>query len=368
VCPADIPLADQILEVRRREVERRGLPLAARAGLGVLARPATTGAAIKVGSILTRPFDRGGTSDSTTSSVPLPRSQRYRSAPRLPAAPARSRVEAVLGEVTPAAGALGTALAGSTVTLFLQCVADRVAPDIALDTARVLRRLGAEVVVPRAQHCCGLPAYDLGDWDGARRLARQTVEVLESTDGPIVTPASSCVAAVAHDYDRLFADDEPWAIRAQAVASRMHTLAGFLDTTGALDAARSPDTAGPGTGADDPDAAGPERVTVHRFCQSTNVLGAGAVVEQTIERATGDATTPLHECETCCGFGGSTSMLRPDVAAGVLARKLACVAETGAAVLVTDNPGCVLHLRGGVAAAGMDVDVRHLAEHLARVF
>jgi len=108
-------------------------------------------------------------------------------------------------------------------------------------------------------------------------------------------------------------------------------------------------------------------VAVHRFCQSTNVLGAGDLVERTIEQAGGEATTPLAECETCCGFGGSTSILRPDVAAGVLARKLACVAASGADVLVTDNPGCVLHLRGGAAAAGLDLDVRHLAEHLARV-
>ena len=90
--------------------------------------------------------------------------------------------------------------------------------------------------------------------------------------------------------------------------------------------------------------AGTERVTVHRFCQSTNVLGAGDLVERTIEQASGAATTPLTECETCCGFGGSTSILRPEMAAGVLARKLACVAESGADVLVADNPGCVLHL------------------------
>jgi L-lactate dehydrogenase complex protein LldF len=97
------------------------------------------------------------------------------------------------------------------------------------------------------------------------------------------------------------------------------------------------------------------------------VLGAGDLVERMVERAGGAPTTPLAECDTCCGFGGSTSVLRPEVAAGILARKLACVAGSGADVLVTDNPGCVLHLRGGAAAAGLDIDVRHLAEHLARV-
>ena len=138
----------------------------------------------------------------------------------------------------------------------------------------------------------------------------------------------------------------------------MHTLAGYLDQQGALDV-------GPAT--DAPAGDGPVSVAVHRFCQSSNVLGAGDVVETTIEAATGSPTTVLRECETCCGFGGSTSILRPEVAAPVLARKLACVAESEADVLVTDNPGCALHLRGGAAAAGLDVEVLHLAEYLARV-
>ena len=262
-----------------------------------------------------------------------------------------------MAETEPAPAPLGERLAGEQVTLFLQCVADRLAPDMALDTARVLRRLGADVDVPADQHCCGLPAYDLGDWDTARRLARRTIEALEG-GGAVVTPAASCVAAVVHDYPALFRDEPGWAARAAAVAARLHTLAGYLDATGALDV--------PGEPPIEPEPSA-DRVAVHRFCQSTNVLGAGSLVEDTIEAATGTATTPLRECETCCGFGGSTSILRPEVAAPVLARKLACVAESDAATLVTDNPGCALHLRGGAAAAGMDVEVLHLAEYLARV-
>src|SRR5690606_12332019 len=105
--------------------------------------------------------------------------------------------------------------------------------------------------------------------------------------------------------------------------------------------------------------------TVHRFCQSGNVLGQRDEMTDLIERVAGVDVEPLPENGVCCGFGGSTSLTAPEVAAGILARKLACVDETGATILVTDNPGCVLHLRGGVDASGRRIEVLHVAEYLA---
>ncbi|MFW5934024.1 MAG: hypothetical protein ACOCT8_04760, partial [Actinomycetota bacterium] len=60
-----------------------------------------------------------------------------------------------------------------------------------------------------------------------------------------------------------------------------------------------------------------------------------------------------------------TSVRHPEVAAGILDRKLGCVDETGSSILITDNPGCILHLRGGAHASGRQIRVVHLAEYLA---
>ncbi len=67
----------------------------------------------------------------------------------------------------------------------------------------------------------------------------------------------------------------------------------------------------------------------------------------------------------CCGFGGSTSVRAPEVSAEILSRKLDNVAATNASTLITDNPGCLLHLRGGTAAANCTFDVQHVLEYLA---
>lgn len=73
----------------------------------------------------------------------------------------------------------------------------------------------------------------------------------------------------------------------------------------------------------------------------------------------------LLEESVCCGFGGSTSLTHPEVAAEILKRKLDNVISTGTKVLVTDNPGCIMHLRGGIDAAGLGIRVMHIAELMA---
>jgi Fe-S oxidoreductase len=70
--------------------------------------------------------------------------------------------------------------------------------------------------------------------------------------------------------------------------------------------------------------------------------------------------------EVCCGFGGGASVDHPEVSCGIVQRKLDNVQSTGASVLCTDNPGCVLHLRGSADARGLGLEVLHVAEVLAR--
>ena len=74
---------------------------------------------------------------------------------------------------------------------------------------------------------------------------------------------------------------------------------------------------------------------------------------------------PRPEGEVCCGFGGASSLEHPEVAREIAARKLDNVAQTEATVLVTDNPGCALHLRGAAHARDMRLRVAHVAEILA---
>jgi Fe-S oxidoreductase len=67
----------------------------------------------------------------------------------------------------------------------------------------------------------------------------------------------------------------------------------------------------------------------------------------------------------CCGMAGSYSVDFPELSAELLKKKLDAVAETGAELLVTDCPGCVLQLKGGMDQRGGQVKVMHIAEAVA---
>jgi L-lactate dehydrogenase complex protein LldF len=349
VCPVSIPLPRLILDVRRRVAERLGLPLRKRVALAVWARPRLYAAAMAVARWLQVPFVRG-----RQLRLPLPKAWRWRTAPALARRPARATL---LGRdlapdiLSPLAQ---SGARGLTVAYFVQCVTDRFAPEQAAGAVRVLRACGARVVVPDGQHCCGLPALDAGDRTTARAMARQTIAVLEAARADwIVTAAASCAVALMHDCGELLRDDPAWRGRAEAVAARTLDLVSFLERVAKLPAgalARQ---------------SGSDRYTYHSFCQSTNVLGIAASAPRLLREVCGLEVCDLPEGEVCCGFGGSTSMDHPDVARAIVTRKLDNVAQTAATVLVTDNPGCLLHLRGALDARGLRLRVAHVAEILA---
>jgi Fe-S oxidoreductase len=240
---------------------------------------------------------------------------------------------------------------GLRVAYFLQCVTDRFSPEQADAAVRVLRACGAEVSVPDGQHCCGLPHLDAGDQPTARRLAQHTIEVLERADADyVVTAAASCAIAINHDFPHLLRDHPTWHARAERLAARTLDLLSFLDRV-----AQPPEL---------PASDGPP-VTYHSFCQSTHVLGLADLGPRLLRQA-GYHVIDLPEIEVCCGFGGGSSIDHPEVARYIVQRKLDNVRSTRAPILATDNPGCILHLRGALDAAGEPIDVCHLAELLAQ--
>ena len=342
ICPVDIPLPQQILRIRAKVIEANGLPFAKRVAFAVWSRPRVFDVALRALSLVTRPLVRGG-----SLRIPLPSAFRWRSLPALAATPARDGLLGRTFEPVADGPWARSGARGLTVAYFIQCIADRFAPEQAHAAIELLRACGARVVVPAGQHCCGLPPLDAGDRVTARRMAKHTIAALEGADH-VVSAGASCAIAIAHDYVELFADEPAWQERARRLAARTLDLVSFLDRV-----------------ADPPQlpARAAAAVTVHPFCQSTNVMLAGDAGQRLLERA-GVAVHALAEREVCCGFGGSTSIDHPELAQRIAERKLDNVRATGASVLVTDNPGCLLHLRGAADVAHDRFAVRHVAEVL----
>jgi L-lactate dehydrogenase complex protein LldF len=349
VCPVDIPLPRQILDVRRRVAEAQGIPASRRLILYMWGRARLFRAATGVAAAVARPFARDG-----LARVPLPARHRWRTPPAPAVRPARARLASDIAPVLD--GPLADSAArGKTVAYFVQCLTDRFAPEQAEATVKLLSACGVRVLVPRQQHCCGLPMMDSGQAESAKRLAKQTIAMLEATAADyVVSAANSCVAAIVHDYPHLFRDEPDWKGRAQRLGERVLDLATFLVRIARL---------APGQLASNKPA---DTITYHPFCQTLNVLHADGSARHLLEEVCGLQLRDLPEANVCCGFGGTTSFDAPEVARGIVERKLANVDSTQATVLVSDNPGCLMHIRGAADASGRrTLRVRHLAEVLA---
>jgi len=196
---------------------------------------------------------------------------------------------------------------------------------------------------------------DSGDARRARDLARQTITVLEATRADyIVSAANSCVAAITHDYAHLFRDEPAWKARAERLSGRVIDFASFLTSVAKVPAGAFAG-AGPTAG-----------LTYQPFCQTRNVLHTDGAANYLLQSVCGLTLQELPEANVCCGFGGSTSFDAPEVGRGIAERKLKNVDASGASLVVSDNPGCVLHLRGAADASHRrSLRVQHLAEVLA---
>lgn len=346
VCPVEIPLPRQILDTRRKVVEWKGLPWYKQLAFEVWSRPALFDGAARAVAVLQKPMAQ----DGFIRKLPLPESLSWRTTPALAAIPARDRligrkpIPATIGPIA------SSAARGLTVAYFIQCLTDRFLPEMAEATVRVIEACGAGVIVPEGQHCCGLPAYDSGDNAHARAMAKQTISWLEHIKADyVVSGAASCVIMIARDYEHLFAGDTRWLQRAERVSQKVIDLTTFLDKVAQLpkDALK----------------AGPfHPVTYHYFCQSHTVLGMREEPRRLITEVMGLELVKMNEELTCCGFGGSVSIDHPRVSKHIVDRKLTNIDATGAPLVITDNPGCILHLRGSVDASGRPQRVLHMAE------
>ena len=347
ICPVGIPLPKLILGVRQEKVAQDGLPWAKRAALETFANRPLAERGLGLARLLQGPFKNG------QGFLKIPFSPGFRNLPAIPEATLHQRM--AQRRPAPADSRLqGNGAQEKRVVYFPGCITNLSTPGIGEATAKVLEALGTEVVFPQEQWCCGLTFLNAGDREGAKPLAKQTVEMLEKTGGDyILSSSTSCLVAMSQDYKDLFRDEPEWRERAEALGKKM------IDFTTFMDSVARPPQGFPLV------RASSVQVTYHDSCQSHNCLGLKEEGRRLLRELLGIEVTEMQDSAVCCGFGGSFSFDHPEVSERVLRRKLSTIEDTGATTVVADNPGCIFHLRGGVNARGGSARVLHLAELLA---
>jgi glycolate oxidase iron-sulfur subunit len=226
--------------------------------------------------------------------------------------------------------------------------------DASAATIRLLERTGCTVVTPTNLGCCGAPQEDQGARHTARDFARRLIAEFEQC-GPldvIVTDSAGC-GSILKEYSHLLHDDPAWAERAERFSALMRDSNEFLAER---------------VKACPPKRAIRRRVTYHDPCHLLNTQKVRSQPREMLRAIPELELIELPDSNWCCGSAGIYNITHPAMAQKVLARKIDSIAATGAEVLVTANPGCLMQIQMGLRQRGLRTQVMHISEMLDQAY
>jgi L-lactate dehydrogenase complex protein LldE len=239
--------------------------------------------------------------------------------------------------------------ATARVALLVTCLVDLFRPSIGFAAVKLLEEAGCTVDVPRAQTCCGQPAYNSGDRGDAKAIARRVIETFSGYDY-VVAPSGSCAGMVRVHYPEMFADEPETRARAEELASRTHELVSFLVDVRGISAVG---------------ARWNRIATYHDSCSGLRELGVKGQPRLLLSSVEGLELRELPGAEVCCGFGGTFCVKYPEISDKMVGDKAADIAATGSQAVLAGDLGCLLNIAGKLSRLGLPVEARHVAEVLA---
>jgi iron-sulfur cluster protein len=343
VCPVNIDLPYLIKEVYRRVLDDdRKKPLKNRLVSTFMKNRTLFHSALKAAAAAQKPFVDA--SRGIVRHLPyalLKAEHDFRALPALAETPFRNIWPAVCYQLPNPA---------YRVVLFVGCAVDFVSPEQALALVKLAIAFNVQIDFPQNQTCCGLPAAMMAEQETAVEVGLQNIEALDAERYDyVLTLCASCASHLKEGYPKMLAGKID-AERLDALHRKIIDFSSFM-----VDVLKV---------APEPFQKKERRVAYHSPCHLCRGLGVTEAPRKLID-ISGNSYVPCPEEDVCCGFGGSYSIEFPEISAAILNQKLDHVERSGADILVTDCPGCVMQLRGGMLKREKVIPVKHIAEIVA---
>ena len=235
-----------------------------------------------------------------------------------------------------------------TVAYFPGCAANLIYPEMGLATVSVLRKLGAKVILPHDLVCCSTPVFNNGDIKDARELASHNIEILADVDAEyVVTSCGSCGLTISREWTELLGLSE-----AGPIARKTIDISEFVARyapDGSLDALDEADI-----------------VTYHDSCHLRRGMGVYETPRQLLKSVLGDRFVEMELADRCCGGGGTFAIFHPELSQTVAESKMRCLLESGAGVVATGCPACVMQLRDSIVHRKLNQRAIHTIQIIDR--
>lgn len=219
-------------------------------------------------------------------------------------------------------------------------------------TVRVLQRNGCEVVIPAAQTCCGALHLHSGLKAPAQKFARRNVDAMTGQGfDAILTNAAGCGSTL-KEYDELLSDDDAYRTKALEFKAKMKDVNQFLASI-ELNTDMGP----------------VEKIATYQdSCHLAHGQKIKAAPRQLLRAVPALQFREMPGADLCCGSAGVYNVVQQEMADQILRRKMESVKMTGASLIVTANPGCMLQLAAGVRLYGNGQRVAHVIEVLDEAY
>jgi glycolate oxidase iron-sulfur subunit len=237
---------------------------------------------------------------------------------------------------------------GPRIGFFVGCGANYLFPGIAWTLVRILGRMGATLVVPKEQVCCGLPAYVSGDTRTARRLAQKNIDLFESLElDAILTVCASCGSHL-KALASLFADHTSSRAAAASMAQKgMDAMTFLVDHLGFEAYLKALNPAG------SPKGARALRVVYHDPCHLRIGQGINRAPRRLLETLPGVQLVEAPHPGRCCGHGGDFNLSHFPLSMKILDRRMEDFEKVKPETIVTGCTGCLLQFAEGISRRGL---------------
>ena len=239
-----------------------------------------------------------------------------------------------------------------TVALLSGCVMPTLFGATNEATVKVLRHNGCEVLVPKAQVCCGALLLHNGEKSKALSLARRNIDVFSKSDvDALIINAAGC-GAMMKEYGELFKDDPDYHERAQQLTAKMKDVSEFLGDILLVAPTREVRA----------------KVVYHDACHLAHGQNVRQQPRALLKAIPGLQIAELNESDWCCGSAGTYNLTEPELANRILERKVNNIKATETELVVAGNPGCLMQIRAGLQQRGLSIKAIHTVDLLAEAY